>query len=211
MTADRRAVKRRGEARFDRGAFFRLSRLVHAYVSAFAFLALIFFSATGLLIDHPEWIKGKTDERTVKVSLSPDDLAAAARAGDPTAVLAAEVSRLAPLIGVYKDGEIDDGQANVRLEGVKGASTILVDMRTGAADVTIEAASALGVLGDLHRGKNAGAAWRLVIDLSSILILTLSVVGYALFFSLRFRLRTSLVLTAASLGLFGAVFVFLTP
>src|SRR6185312_12483078 len=44
-------------ASFDKGAVFRLSRMLHAYLSAFAFLALFFFSATGVLLDHPEWFE----------------------------------------------------------------------------------------------------------------------------------------------------------
>ena len=54
------------------------------------------------------------------------------------------------------------------------------------------------MLDDLHRGKNAGAAWRALIDIAGVLILVLSIVGYILFFGLSFRLRTSLVLTGVS-------------
>ncbi len=67
------------------------------------------------------------------------------------------------------------------------------------------------MIGDLHRGKNAALPWRMVIDLSAILVLALSVIGYVLFFSLRFRLRTSLILTGASLAVLVAVFLWLTP
>jgi hypothetical protein len=55
-------------------------------------------------------------------------------------------------------------------------------------------------MGDLHRGKNASVPWRAVIDLSAILVLALSLTSYVLFFSLRFRPKTSLILTAISLG-----------
>ena len=44
-------------ASLDKGAFFRLCRMLHAYLSAFAFLALFFFSATGILLNHPEWFE----------------------------------------------------------------------------------------------------------------------------------------------------------
>ena len=65
------------------------------------------------------------------------------------------------------------------------------------------------IIQDLHRGKNSGLAWRWVIDLSAWLVLALSLIGYVLFFSLRFRLKTSLVLTAASLAvLIGIAWLF---
>jgi hypothetical protein len=185
--------------------------MLHAYLSAFAFLALIFFSATGLLIDHPEWLSGRGRTQEIRLVIPAAALAAAKGAADPPPALAAAVGRLTPLVGAYKSGEVEDGEATIRLEGVKGATTLVVEMATGATDVTVERAGVLTVIGDLHRGKNAGAAWRWVIDLSAVLVLALSVIGYVLFFSLRFRLRTSLILTGASLGVLAAVFVFLTP
>ncbi len=196
---------------FDRGGFFRLSRMLHAYLSALAFLALIFFSATGLLIDHPEWLQGRGKERESKLVIPASALAAAKARADPSPTLAAAVGKLTPLVGAYKSGEVEDGEDTIRLEGVKGASTLVVEMASGATDVTIEHANPITIIGDLHRGKNAGAAWRWVIDLSAVLVLALSMIGYVLFFSLRFRLRTSLILTAVSLGVLVAVFVFLTP
>jgi hypothetical protein len=196
---------------FDRGAFYRLCRMLHAYLSAFAFLALIFFSITGLLLDHPEWLQGRSKETEVKLTVPAATLTQAKAAKDPNAFLAAVVARTTPLVGAYRTGEVEDGQANLRFEGVKGASTILLDLTTGQADITVERATALTVIGDLHRGKNAALPWRMVIDASAILVLALSVIGYVLFFSLRFRLRTSLVLTAVSLGVLVAIFLWLTP
>jgi uncharacterized protein len=206
-------ARNRGPAeapRFNRIAFYRLCRMLHAYLSAFAFLALIFFALTGLLLDHPDWLQGKAHDHDLKVSLPTAALAAAQRAHDPSAALAAEVGHRVQLVGAYRSGDVEDGQANLRFEGTKGSSTILVDLKTGEADVTVERATAVSVIEDLHRGKNAGPVWRLVIDLSAILILCLSVIGYILFFSLRFRLRTSLILTAVSLGAMAAIYLLFT-
>jgi len=44
-----------------------------------------------------------------------------------------------------------------------------------------------------------------VIDLSAWIVLGLSLIGYVLFFSLRFRLKTSLILTAVSLAALTAI------
>jgi hypothetical protein len=67
----------------------------------------------------------------------------------------------------------------------------------------------MALIQDLHRGKNSGTAWRWVIDLSAWIVIALSLIGYVLFFSLRFRLKTSLILTAASLAvLIGIAWMF---
>jgi hypothetical protein len=199
-----------GAKGFDRGAFYRLCRMLHAYLSAFAFLALIFFAGTGLLINHPDWIPAKPHETEARLSVPAAALAAAARAADPAAALAEAVAKATPLVGAYRSGEVADGQADLRFEGAKGSSTVTIDLKTGAAEATVDRAGGLAVVGDLHRGKNAGAVWRAVIDASAVLVLALSVIGYVLFFSLRFRLRTSLVLTAGSLAVMLAIYLFAT-
>ena len=204
--ADRRQVN-------WKAALYRQSRAWHGYLSALAFLALIFFAITGLLLNHPEWTASKSEqsERETKVRLAPEDLRKAEAAPDPTRALAQAVARRTPVLGRFQSGEVVDGQAMLRLEGVKGATDVMVDMASGEVEVSVKRARLIDTLNELHRGKNAGAAWKAIIDISAIVILALSVIGYVLFFSLRFRLRTSLILTGASLAGLIAVAALLTP
>lgn len=196
-----------------RAEIYRQSRTWHGYLSAFAFLTLIFFAITGLFLNHPEWFEAKgeqpSNDRTIQ--LAPADVATAQKAADPSRALTELVRKQQPLIGAYQSGEVIDTEAMIRLEGPKGSSDIIVDLSTGAAEVTVKKARFIDTINELHRGKNSGAAWKAIIDISAILILALSIIGYVLFFSLRFRLRTSLILTVVSLGAMLAVVVFFTP
>jgi uncharacterized protein len=192
--------------RLDRGSVFRLCRMLHTYLSAFAFMALLLFSATGVLLNHPEWFENyQPAETRVSVQLSPAELAAAKAASDPSRALAAAVGGKTPLKGAFASGDRDGDHALIRLEGPKGASDLDVDLVSGHADVRLATASRLATLLDLHRGKNAGAAWRMVIDASAFLMIALSLIGFVLFFSLRFRLRTSLLLVIAGTAALVAV------
>ena len=192
---------------------YRQSRAWHGYLSAFAFLTLIFFAITGLTLNHPEWTQAG-DQRPAtesRVQLAAADLAGARAAPEPSRALAEAVGRRTPLVGAYQSGEILDDEALIRLEGPKGSSDLVVDLATGAAEVTVQRAKLLDTLNELHRGKNASAAWKAIIDVSAILTLVLSIVGYVLFFSLRFRLRTSLTLTGISLLALVGVVIWFTP
>jgi hypothetical protein len=195
---------------FDKGAFFRLSRMLHAYLSAFAFLALFFFSVTGILLNHPEWFETyRPAEQKVAFVLAPADLAAAKASPDRGRALAAAAARHASLPGAYASADIDGREALIRLEGPKGSSDLTIDLSTGKADGRVTRPNMMALIQDLHRGKNSGAAWRWVIDLSAWLVIALSLIGYVLFFSLRFRLKTSLILTAVSLAvLIGVAWMF---
>lgn len=193
---------------------YRQSRTWHGYLSAFAFLALIFFAITGLLLNHPEWTTSDKElpSKDQAVTLSAEELAKAKAAEDPSRALAAAVGRKTSLLGMYQSGEVvDDEEAMLRLEGPKGSSDVIVNLTTGEAEVTVKRARLVDTLNELHRGKNASGAWKFIIDLSAILVLALSIIGYVLFFTLRFRLKTSLILTGVSLGAMVAVVMLFTP
>jgi hypothetical protein len=186
--------------------------MLHAYLSAFAFLALIFFSLTGVLLNHPEWFERyQPAESQVAFALSPEELAAAKAAKDPGPALARAAATHARLAGAYASADLQDREALVRLEGPKGSSDLTIDLQTGKAEGRVTRANLAAIIQDLHRGKNSGLAWRWVIDLSAWLVLALSLIGYVLFFSLRFRLKTSLILTASSLLILAAVAWLLVP
>jgi hypothetical protein len=211
-TAEKPKPKARPRQGFDKGALFRLSRMLHAYLSAFAFLALMFFALTGLLLNHPNWIDlTQMRETSAKITLSKTELDAAAKASDPAAALAAAVAKRTKLLGGYKSGETIDGETSLRYEGVRGYTDAYVELDTGAVEITVKHANPVATINELHRGKNTGKPWALIIDLSAILILALSLIGYILFFSLRFRLVPSLILTGVSLLVLLGVFVLFVP
>jgi len=193
-------------------AFYTQCRHWHGYLSAFAFLALIFFSATGVLLNHPEWLgEEEADPVAITAQLSQSEVTAAMTSADPGAALGLLAAGRMKLMGAYSSADIGGGEAFLRFESVKGSSDVTVDLKSGAARGRVRAADALMVLDDLHRGKNVGAYWRWVIDIAGVVVLLLSIVGYVLFFTLRFRLRTSLALTAISLAAMVGIFVFLVP
>jgi hypothetical protein len=193
-------------------AFYTQCRRWHGYLSAFAFLVLMFFSATGILLNHPDWLsQDDPDVRTGQTRITSGEILAARRTADFGKALGATLSRHTALVGAYASADIDGRQALLRFEGVKGTSDVTLDLTSGLAQVRVKRADMVTMLDDLHRGKNAGAAWQAVIDICAALILTLSLVGYVLFFSMKFRLRTSLVLTAASLAALGGIFIILVP
>lgn len=205
-----RPARRAPENRLDKGTVFRICRMLHTYLSAFAFMALLLFSATGVLLNHPEWFEDyEPAESTTQVTLTPAELANAAKAADSNRALAAAVSAHIPLRGAFSTADREGERALIRLDGPKGTSDIDVDLATGAAEVRLTKAGPLAAILDLHRGKNAGAAWRVVIDASAYVIMLLSLIGFVLFFSLRFRLRTSLILVGVGMAMLAAVGVWL--
>lgn len=193
------------------GEVYRLSRMLHGYISAFAFAALLFFSATGLILNHPEWrLTRRPAEQTRIVHLPADQLAAAMKLAKPGPTLIGLVGKQTRLMGDYQSGTVLDGMVYLRMESPRGSSDVTITTDTGEAEVSVRPASFVGMLNDLHIGKTEDKAWRLAMDVSAVAFMLLSLLGYVLFFSMRFRLKVSLALTAASLLAMLAIVLLMT-
>ena len=200
------------QAGFNKGDLFRICRMLHAYISAAAFLILILFSVTGVFINHPEWkwTTAATDS-TSTVQLTPAEVVAVQAAPEPGKALVEAVAAKTSLVGGYNSADSYAGTILVRLTGVKGASDLSANMATGQVDITQRRPGLVTLMGELHRGRDSGATWRAIIDISAVAITLLSLIGFVLFFSLRFRLRTSLILTGVSLLVMVGAVIWLVP
>lgn len=198
--------------KFNKGAFYRACRMWHGYLSAAAFIMLIFFASSGILLNHPDWLgAGRNDKPLINVQLSESELQTIQASATPETLLIELLRQDTRLIGQLKDAEFTEFDGILRFAGVKGKTDVFLDFETGIAEVEVQAANVTSIIHDLHRGKDAGVFWKAFIDITAGLILLMSIAGLILFFSLRFRLANSLKIMGGTLGVIALLFVFLTP
>jgi hypothetical protein len=179
--------------------FYRQCRLWHGYLSAFAFGALLFFAATGIALNHPTWFAASEPQSSpIMFTLTSLQVQKLRRAQMPALILTAMVADRTTLYGRYEDGEVEGGQMFVRLRGARGSTDIRANIQDGSVVVVLERATAMGWLNALHRGEHTGAAWRTFIDVAGGVLIMLSLIGYAIFFSMSARLVTALLITGIS-------------
>ncbi len=184
---------------YKRQDFYRHARYVHGWLSAFAFLILIFFATTGLILNNPDWFKAANDEVSSTVTLSSQDAKLIKAQENPSTLIIEKIRSQANILGRFKSSEVIDTDVMIRLESPSGSTDITYALDRGQAEIIQKPATVVSTLNDLHRGKNAGTAWHWLIDISSILILSLSIAGFILFLSIKARLKTHLILTGLSI------------
>ena len=198
----------RPKRQISKGDFYRACREWHGYLSAFAFFALILFSATGILLNHPGLLQNASPEPfEATLSLTGSELVAVESAAAPAQALAAIMDSRAQLIGSFRSGEVIGDDIYVNMQGVRGRTDITGNLQTGAVTIYVERENIVGILNGLHRAEHAGYTWRLLVDLIAISFIAMALVGFALFLSLRFRVRSALAIMASSLMLMIAAFV----
>ena len=211
-SAPKNVGKKPAKKRFNKGAFYRTCRMLHGYLSAAAFLLLMFFAASGLLLNHPNWFGAeRQDAEPVIVELELNALAAAQASETPEQAFEDLMRDQANIRGQLKDASISERDAMLRFAGVKGGTDVFIDFELAEAEVETSKANLTSIIHDLHRGKDAGKVWKFMIDITAILILVMSVIGLILFFSLRFRLGNAMRIMGATLIVFIGLFVFFVP
>lgn len=183
----------------SRTRFYLFSRYLHGWLSALMFLMLMLFSSTGFLLNHNQWFGAKPTPQQHILHLPPALIQEAQAQENPSMLILEYIRRQQSVVGRFRESEVTPQGMIIQLNSPSGRSKILIDWSLGTAEVGIQRNNAINVLKNLHKGKNAGDGWSLLIDISAISLFLLSLVGYILFFSMKRRLFTALILTGISL------------
>lgn len=197
----------------------RTTRWLHVYLSMLGLAVIVFFSVTGITLNHPNWFEstaaasrngaGKVDVAWVDAdapgvdSTSPE---AGALAVDKLAVVE-HLRSTHGIRGAVSDFTIDDRECVVIFKGPGYSADAFIDRTTGEYTLTETMLGWVAVINDLHKGRDTGHVWSIVIDVSALLTAVASITGFILLcYAHR---RWSLGLSTALVGTAVAAFLFL--
>jgi uncharacterized protein len=182
----------------------RWMRLIHVYTSMICLLTVLFFSVTGLTLNHPTWTLGDSPATQSATGTFPDEIALAPEIAwlDVAEYLRSEHG-LRGEVAEY-DATPTDGSITFKGPGF-GADTFF-DVEARTYDITIESQGSLGFFNDLHKGRDSASSWRWLIDVSAIFLVVISATGLGLQLFLKAR-RRSAVITAISGSILFVLFV----
>jgi hypothetical protein len=187
------------------------SRWLHIYLSMVSFAILFFFAVTGLTVNHAEWFNNQARTAQYKGTMP----RAWVRPADGNAVARLEiVEQLRKAHGIrsaLSDFRVDDAQCSVSFKGPGYAADTFIDRDTGSYEVNETRMGWGAILNDLHKGRDTGSAWRVLIDFSAILMTFVSVTGMTLIFFLAKRRFSGLLMAAAGAVLCYIVYLVWVP
>lgn len=189
-------------------------RWLHTYLSMFTLMVVLFFSATGITLNHPEWFAEKNPKpREAEGKISTDWLAAGST--DDTRVARLEIveylRKQNGVRGALDEFRVDDAECMVSFKAPGYSADTFIERSTGTYRLTVLEEGMPAFLNDLHKGRHAGKVWAGFIDLSGFFLVVVSLTGLGLIFFLK-RIRTAALLTALAGLLTVALLVrFLVP
>ncbi len=191
---------------------------LHIYVSMFGLAAVLFFSVTGITLNHPDWFFGGA-ERQVQAEgdLDPKWLHGRTTStgdgsesgGEPDRSkgvgkleVVEHLRKAHGIRGALADFRVDETECTVSFKGPGYAADAFIDRETGHYNLTQTLHGFVAVINDLHKGRDTGPVWSAVIDISAVVLTIISLTGLVLIFFLRLRRGPGLVV-----GLIGAAVI----
>jgi hypothetical protein len=204
-----RPLKRRLSIKFA-----KLSRWLHIYLSMFSLAVVLFFSVTGITLNHPDWFfSGAETNReaegnvnlewlqakapTARTSTEPADAAGQADGQVSKLEIVEHLRKTHSIRGELADFRVDEGECVISFKGPGYAADAFIDRESGHYRLTETYHGFIAVINDLHKGRDTGPVWSALIDVSAVLMSLISLTGLVLLFYLKLRRVPGLIVALA--------------
>jgi hypothetical protein len=181
-----------------------ISRWLHIYLSMVSFAIVLFFSVTGITLNHADSMQGETKTTQVKGKLN----AAWVQSPDTNKVeklLIAEYFRNSHAVkGAVNDLRIEESQISIAYKGPGYEAVAFINRTSGEYELTVAQTGFVGFMNDLHKGRDTGKTWAWVIDIAAGLMVLISLTGLILLLFIKRKRMNGLILLAA-----GTIIVYL--
>jgi hypothetical protein len=188
----------------------RLAKLMlwlHIYLSMFGLAAVLFFSVTGITLNHPDWFfsgsqrqaqaEGQVDSKWLNTGASASGSGGESGGSGQVAKLeiVEHLRKAHGIRGALADFRADETECTVTFKGPGYAADAFIDRESGHYRLTETFHGFIAVINDLHKGRDTGPVWSVVIDVSAALLTIIALTGLVLLFYLKLRRRPGLVVS----------------
>lgn len=197
-------------------AFNRFMRLLHSYSSMLVLVLLLFFAVTGITLNHTAFFSSSVGKYQLQQQYN---LPAALQRNDLPSepeqlnTLALTISEWLTDTHQLKGGQLqyewlsDELALVIDIKRPAGYSNVWVDFAGNTVEVDSYFAGYLALANDLHKGRDAGASWSLLIDITAVACIIFALTGFYLM--LRSNSQRNVGNSLALLGIVLALLAYL--
>lgn len=163
----------------------RLMRTLHTYSAMWVLLLLLFFSVTGITLNHPDWqskwgARQQLQQLPLPEPLQPWPLATQQQ--EYATTLVEWLKRTQGVAGISWQARFDSDEQTLELSFKRpaGFAVALVDFAAAEIELEQQFNGYLALANDLHKGRDSGALWKALIDITAIACLLFALTGFYL-------------------------------
>ena len=187
------------------------SRWLHIYLSMISFVVVLFFSVTGLTLNHATWFDGKEVEEKYKGKIPAEWVNTTDTAQIKKLEIVELLRKKYNIKGYVSDFLIQDEQCSVSFKGPGYSADAFIDRKTGSFEMS-ELRMGLGaVMNDLHKGRDSGKGWGWLIDVSAVFLVLVSLTGLVMLLFLKKKKVSGLLIAILGGTICWLVYYLLVP
>jgi len=183
------------------------SRWLHIYVSMVSFAIVFFFSVTGITLNHPDTFAGALKNSQEKGKLNLQWVSSKDTNQINKLNIVEYLRKTHNIKAAVSEFRIDDSQCSVSFKGPGYAADVFINRENGSYDIMFIRAGVVGVLNDLHKGRDTGSRWSWMIDISAGLMVIVSLSGMILMLYIKRKRLSGLILAVLGLILFYLIYL----
>jgi hypothetical protein len=187
------------------------SRWLHIYLSMLSFVVVLFFSVTGLTLNHASWFDGKQVEQKYSGNVP----IAWVNVADTTQIKKLEIVELLRktygIKGYVSDFLIQDDQCSISFKGPGYSADAFIVRKTGKFELTELKMGIGAVINDLHKGRDSGKGWSWLIDISAVFLVLVSLSGLVMLLFLKKKKVSGLLIAILGGTICWLVYYILVP
>ena len=190
----------------------KLSRWLHIYLSMVSFAVVLFFSFTGLTLNHPSWFGGDKQvivknkgKLNVKWVNNPDTNKIA------KLEIVEFLRKNYQVKGAVSEVRIDDYEISISLKGPAYSCDAFINRETGNYELSEVKMGIMAVMNDLHKGRDSGKGWGWIIDISAVFLILVSLSGLILLCFIKKKRVAGFITAVVGLLLCYLIYAWLVP
>ncbi|GAB4148761.1 MAG: PepSY-associated TM helix domain-containing protein [Planctomycetota bacterium] len=184
-------------------------RWLHTYLSLLGFAAALFFSATGLFLNHAARFEGEMPRLAEREGTMPPEVVPAA--GGSLAAAVDWLRERHSLRGSLAESRLSASGGTLAFKGPAFSAEVEFELPSGRYRVRTESMGLVALLDDLHKGRDSGNGWSWLIDASAAVMALSSVTGLWLLLYLKKRRGAGLWTAAVGAAALFAVYFAFVP
>lgn len=159
----------------------KISRWLHIYLSMVSFAIVLFFSVTGLTLNHPSWFGG---DKQIVIKKEGKLNMEWVNQTDTLKIAKLEIVEFLrksyQIKGELSQFRIDEYELSLSFKGPAYSADVFIDREKGTYELSEIKMGVMAVMNDLHKGRDSGPVWLWVIDVSAIFLIVISLSGLIL-------------------------------
>jgi hypothetical protein len=166
-----------------------------------SFGVVLFFAATGLTVNHPDWFSSAVKTRQSHGAID-RTLLLHQETNDPDRNhLVEDLRAREHLHGAVADVRVDEREISFSYRAPGYSADAIIDRQQATYNLIEVRNGFVAVLNDLHKGRDAGKVWSGLIDASAILLTLVSLTGLVILWFIYKRRTSGLLIGAVGLGI----------